>query len=315
MSLVEIVRSHPVRSALLGGALLSVLAVSGCSPDVKPDRDAPENPIPSPVFAGKEAYTGVPWEKILKSNEDYLADEDVKFGSKEDAENVAHWVKERRDAIKWCLEQKTNLGGTGNDMVVYKQVWPDDTKRPETRLDQAIAIMSRVLDSVPSDTPERYTLGKALFIKGSAEFWNLDAAVHKRGEDQLAKKPEDPKLTEVIEKHRKAMIAYHLASRREFEKLMGEMTMWKAGAFYMWSIEFQLGNFKKSLAWINKILEMPDLDADARKNFEFYRSEINTYLANVEIDRATPKPLSEDRDKRRVTAPRDGMGNERGAGD
>ncbi len=300
-------------------------AVAGCSSSGhKGDSESTrtdEDPIIGP-FVGGDLYANI--DLPIK-----YADDDIHFQGEKDysAELVARWAKERGELIKWCLnqnEQRTNEFGKPEHS--YKRVWPN---RPETRLQQAIAIESKVVEKIPDFSRMRYELAWCLFTQGSGYFWAIDACMNRInvlksevGDDENNSDPKFAKQVAEIKRLRglvdgdppnqdpsalkKRMIAYHTMALQHFAAYYRAIPMDKSVPDFLFKIHFQLGNWKECLRFLNQVIDEGTLSADEQAQYEKIRAEINNYLVEVELDKKAPKPNASWRDKDKEPAPREG---------
>src|SRR5579872_1342023 len=82
------------------GLSVGLAGCGGTKPDDEDAGDGIRRPRPA------DLYAEIPWSAILTQTPDkdkLIEDDDVNFDSRngEDAERVAHWVKQRRDAVTW----------------------------------------------------------------------------------------------------------------------------------------------------------------------------------------------------------------------
>jgi hypothetical protein len=292
-------------------------ALAGCSSNNKGDKDEHptrptkyDDPIVGP-FEGDDLYTGIP-SSLIK-----VSDDDVNFSNDKntDYELVARWATERRDLITWCLHEHIKEGGSDDDIVVrYKMVWPDDPKRPQTRLDQAIAIGHKVVEKIPGNTRERVRLAYCLFTKGTYEYWTIDACMNRVNvlkaeigsttlEDEKfdrypEKSSEREKAKEIAKLRMTAadaswrLLRYQKAALGHFRAYRQSMTMDKAPLDFIWKIHVQLAEFREAVRVLNQLLEEGILTDTAQREYLEIRKEINEYLVEREINRDAPKPFT-----------------------
>ncbi|HZU99965.1 MAG TPA: hypothetical protein VFF73_24840 [Planctomycetota bacterium] len=305
--------------------LVTLAFAVGCSSGTsKPDKDnrREEDPIIGP-FVGDDLYANIDFK--IK-----IADDDVHFQGEKDysAELVARWAKERGEIIKWCLnqnEQRTNEFGKPEHS--YKLVWPN---RPETRLQQAIAIESKVVEKIPDFSRMRYELAWCLFTQGAGYFWAIDACMNRInvlkaevGDDENNPDPKCAKQVAKIKELRrlvdgdppnqdpnalkKKMIAYHTMALQHFAAYYRAIPMDKSVPDFLFKIHFQLGNWKECLKFLNQVIDEGTLSAEEQTQYESIRTEINNYLVDREINKNAAKPNASWRDKDiQQTAPREG---------
>jgi hypothetical protein len=285
-----------------------VLVLAGCAPMQSP-KDEPEDHRSSNAiyrnFTGSDLYATIPSDLIT------IKDEDVDFnGQSSDPELIARWATERKKVIGWCLGEKiTEINENNAEQVVYKRVWPKGDMRPQTRFDQAIAIGSKVVESVPSNSWERYRLGESLFYKGSAQYWGIDACMNRIGvlkarmglssssPEKDEKNPAFPDESKEIENLRFTarilyddMRVYQTAALRHFTVYGKDRPMDKTVLDFMWKIHYQLGDFREAVRLMNDVLDAGIITEDNAAKYVSIRKAINDYLVEREINAAAPKP-------------------------
>ncbi len=287
------------------GAALLLVAAPGCAshaagPD-QPGATRQANPIIGP-FVGDDLYANIPSDKI-KTPDDEVWDEN----KKPDAEMIARWATERRDVITWCLkEQVTEINQFGREEYRYKRVWPEPDPRTQTRLDQAIAIGTRVVERIPDNTRERYRLAFSLFTKGSACYWAIDALANDVAKERAengggasnpngvdtdqAKKDlylieHANKVTGQLEGYKPLMTVYHGAALRHFTAYMNAIPYDKAVLDFLWKIHFQLGDFREAVRLMNEELDADVVKEDVRPKYEQIRKQIMDYLVDISVDK------------------------------
>ncbi len=288
--------------------ILLGFVVAGCTSAQPANDKQTEHSSTNPIYRnleGADLYANIPSDLIT------IKDEDVDFNERSgDAELVARWATERRKVIGWCLKEKiTELNDYNSEQVVYKRVWPKPDMRPQTRIDQGIAIASKVVENVPSDSWERFRLGESLFFKGSAMYWGIDACMNRigvlRGEMSLPltgpeseeKNPKFPNQSHEIETLRQTarglyddMRVYHTTAYKHFSTFAKDRPMDKTGLDFMWKIQYQLGNFREAVRLMNELLDTDLITEDNVKRYQDIRKAINDYLVEREINSAAPKP-------------------------
>ncbi|MEZ0229247.1 MAG: hypothetical protein ACAI25_11530 [Planctomycetota bacterium] len=298
--------------------LALVVVLAGCSSTGKGNHDGNEdptkptkyeNPIIGP-FEGEDLYQGIP-SSLIK-----VPDEDVNFSNDKntDYEQIAKWATERRDLVSWCLHERVEeINDAGRAEVRYKRVWPDDPRRPQTRLDQAIAIGNKVIEKIPGNTRERARLAYCLFTKGTYEYWAIDACMNKvnilkaeigsttlKDEDAelYPEKDKKAKATEIAKLRMTAadaswrLLRYHKAALTHFNAYMQSMPMDRPVLDFIWKIHFQLADFREAVRVMNQLLEEDLLKEEVRQDYLEIRKEINEYLVEREINKDAPKPFS-----------------------
>jgi tetratricopeptide (TPR) repeat protein len=295
-------------SVLALGQLLLLVALSGCASSGKGDKEDPtkptkyDDPISGP-FEGDDLYTGIP-SHLIK-----VPDDEVNFSNEKDTdyELIAKWATERRDLISWCLhEHVKEVNDAARTEVRYKRVWPEDPKRPQTRLDQAIAIGNKVIEKIPGNTRERARLAYCLFTKGTYEYWAIDACMNrinvlkaKIGSTTVEDEdnPKFPKESKEIRDLRMTaadaswrLLRYHKAALTHFNAYLQSMPMDKAVLDFIWKIHFQLADFREAVRVMNQLLEEDLLKEEVRADYLEIRREINEYLVEREINKDAPKP-------------------------
>lgn len=254
-------------TVVAAGAALALLA--GCT-STQPQSEKQKDPY-TEGKADPYDFGGASWpeeklyEGIPETQRGRHRDSDLTFRGPSDdvdnAVNVAEWVKARRDCVSWCMSQDPQ------------------------RLDQAIAILDRVVRNVPDATRERFTLGWYLCVRGS-HFYDLadQGAVtmqvyQDRGKTDEAKKlePDVLKLKEYCKRCQRAAI-YHLLQYYE------RVPMQKVPVVGMvWKAYFQLENYREALSWLNVWIDtLPD-DEPKKRDCIALREEIRRYLAEFEL--------------------------------
>jgi hypothetical protein len=306
-------------------ALAAATGLAGCSTAQTKSKDetaktAVDDEVRINTFKDDDLYTGIPASNLTfrdDKGDSHTSDDDVIFDPQDksfDSVLVAQWVKSRRSAMDWCKGQRrSDLGMNergGNETPPYLKAFPDDPKRPENRLDQAIAIALKIIQKVP-DTPEVHLrLAQMCFVLGSYHFWVVDAGAwgildsRDKGDDEKAKKIESN-----LEPHRKRMIAYHIVALQQFQAYESAMPMHHPSDYY-WKINFQLGNFDQALKFLQETLDNPDLKADLRSSYEDIEKQIKNYLVEVKLNDAAPKPLSPERVRKNGGKRSEGFGDD-----
>jgi hypothetical protein len=304
-----------------------LLALAGCSSgpgkkDTKTEKKTADEPRLN-TFTDDELYSGIPEEKLTYGDDvtgKKHADSECVFPPDKDSSPilVAEWVKSRRDMIEWCIGRRTTSQNEkgGYENRGYEKVF-DDPARPETRLEQAIAICLKVIDKVPDTTPVRLRLAQLCFIKGSYEYWQIDAATWSVLDlkDQGGAENEEKANgleAKVIEPHKQRLILYQVRALQEFQAYEAKMPMSRPVDYY-WKIHFQLGNWKEALRFLNETLENENLTKERRAEYEGLAKDIQDYLAEVRLNESAPKPGPE-RMHKNGAKPRDATRSDEGPG-
>jgi hypothetical protein len=289
-------------------AIFLGFVVAGCTPAQSTKETSEPTGRPNPItrnFEGADLYANIPSDLMT------IKDEEVDFNERSgDPQLVAKWATERKKVIGWCLKEKViELNEFNQEQVSYKRVWPRPDMRPQTRIDQAIAIGSKVIELVPSDSWERFRLAESLFFKGSAMYWGIDACMNKigvlRGQMELPltgpeseeKNPKYPDQSHEIETLRQTarnlyddMRVYHSTAFKHFSTYAKDRPMDKTGLDFMWKIQYQLGNFREAVRLMNELLDSDLITEDNVQRYQEIRKAVNDYLVEREINAAAPKP-------------------------
>src|SRR5262245_15219470 len=260
----------------LGAALLAA-CFAGCgttsdsqkTDDGKGPSDFPGDVIihnPDPFDFGGKSWSD---EKLYQGVDDGMLkhkDGDVEFNpsDKDDAENfvkIAEWVKTRRDVVNWCMKQNPQ------------------------RLDQAIAILDKVVRKVPTATRERYLLGWYVFARGSSFYDTEDKLASdvtilddqgKPERDKEWRLREAERMQKYVERYQSAAI-YHLTGYSD------AVPMDKTPVDLLWKAYFQLGDFENAKRYLSAQLELMPEEHKRKRDYLAIKDDIDRYLAELTL--------------------------------
>jgi hypothetical protein len=259
----------------LGAALLAA-CFAGCgttSDSQKTDDGRGPSDFPGDVIIhNRDAFDfgGKSWpdEKLYQGVDEGMLkhkDGDVEFNpsDKDDAENfvkIAEWVKARRDVVNWCMKQNPQ------------------------RLDQAIAILDKIVRKVPTATREKFLLGWYLYKRGSsfydtedklaADVVVLDDEGKERDKEWRLREAE--RMQKYVERYQRAAI-YHLTAYSD------AVPMDKTPVDILWRAYVELQDFDNAKRWLSAQLDLMPDDHPKKKDCLVIKDEIDRYLALVTL--------------------------------
>lgn len=262
------------RWSILG--TFAVVALAGCgstSDAQKTDGNGPSDFKNDAVLDSKRDpfdFGGASWsddklyqdvdEKTLKYH-----DSDMDFHPTDNSDSevfvrIAEWVKARNEVVRWCMSQKPQ------------------------RLDQAIAILDRIIRNVPTATRERFLLGWYLCVRGSGFFdmedkLRTDVVVMDEQGKELGKDwrlREADRMRRYVERYQRAAV-YHLLAYAD------KAPMDKTPVDLLWKCYWQLLEYENARKWLAAQIELMPDEHPKKKEYLAQKDELDHYIAEMTL--------------------------------
>lgn len=274
-----------VRAAWPALALALALAAGACStPEPRPRDDLraelPETPRLDVSFS-------LQWDSISRNDK-----------GERDAEQVARWVTERRNAVERCLRHE-----------------------PQALL-QAQEILEEILSKVSDVSRDRLLLAQLYFANATVYYRSADVQFFEitrlRTEKRLlpdegGRALDDDEVERLVAEHQPSFEANLLRLNEWANRALAQFTMYqrmrpddKSVYDYLWKLYFFLQNYEESLRWLDQVLRELDLrgvpqDEPIPQDYRRYRARIAEFVADQRIHGLKPiRPLLPFKSERRI---------------